>query len=79
MGTKKMTSRRLGELIGRSESYASLLRRGKRMPSTQVVLALVRVFDLDRADVLDALAEGPESFGRLVDRVAVTETPVHDP
>lgn len=68
----KMTSGEIGAKIGRSESYVSLLRRGKRTPSVDRLLVIVEVFGLKWEDVGPKLEQGPGVFGPWLDEVAFT-------
>jgi hypothetical protein len=67
----RMTSRELGAIIDRSESYASLIRRGLRTPSMEVFLKLVRHFDLNREAAILAMEAGPETFGFFLEHNAL--------
>jgi transcriptional regulator with XRE-family HTH domain len=67
-----MSSREVGRRIGRSESYVSLLRRGKREPSVAVIKKLRGEFDLDPGEFFGALEAGPEAFGQYLERAAFT-------
>lgn len=54
----RMTNAELGRLVNRSESYASLLRRDLRTPSTELFVVIVTKFHLDPREAFAALAEG---------------------
>jgi hypothetical protein len=57
-----MTNAEAGAKIGKSESYASLLRRDIRVPSSEVFALIVKTFHLDPGEAVDALAD--HRFGK---------------
>jgi hypothetical protein len=69
-----MTNAELGRRIHRSESYASLLRRNMRTPSTDLLVVILRSFRLSPSEAFDALAEG--RFGTYLENTVLT---THEP
>jgi hypothetical protein len=67
----RMTNAELGRLINRHESYASLLRRDKRTPSTELFVVIVLRFKLDPREAFAALKDG--RFGAYLEEVALTK------
>lgn len=65
-----MTNAEVGAKIGRSESYASLLRRDKRVPSTELFVRIVSTFHLDPGESLQALTD--KRFGSYLEDHALT-------
>jgi transcriptional regulator with XRE-family HTH domain len=61
-----MTNQAFGERIGRTASYVSYLRNGKRKPSFGLFVKILDAFDLETTPAMRALEGGSESFGRYL-------------
>jgi len=72
-----MTNAELGRLINRHESYASLLRRDKRTPSTDLFVVIVRRFELDPREAFAALSDG--RFGAYLEETVLTKSDKPEP
>lgn len=55
---RRMTNRQFAAEIGVTESYASLIRSGKRLPGAAAFVAIVTVFELDANEMVRAYREG---------------------
>lgn len=82
-----MTNGEFGQKIGVTDSYASYLRNGKKLPAGEVLARIIRLFNLD-ADTtkraLQAYEDGKDAFGAflrdevfMVDETEPEETQVH--
>lgn len=73
-----MTHAEVGTALGVTESYASYLRNGKRMPSAPVLSRMVEAFDLNKDQVyalMKAYSQGPAELARYLDTV-IPEVPL---
>lgn len=57
-----MTNAELGQRLGVTESYASYLRNGRRMPSGSLLAKMVEKFGMDGTGLLRAYRAGPEAL-----------------
>lgn len=57
-----MTNAEMSLKLGVTESYASYLRNGKRMPSAQVMSRMVEAFGLDGNEIFRAYKAGPDAM-----------------
>ncbi len=57
-----MTNEQFGARAGVSESMASRLRNGQRLPGAGVLSNIIQEFDLDPAAVFKAYSSGAEAF-----------------
>lgn len=62
MSGREMTNAELGRKLGVTESYASYLRNGRRMPSGTVLSKLVAELGMDGTELLRAYRSGPEAM-----------------
>ena len=64
-----MTNGEFGQKIGVTDSYASYLRNGKKLPAGEVLARIIRLFNLD-ADTtkraLQAYEDGKDAFGAFL-------------
>jgi len=70
--TRRMTHAEVGTALGVTESYASYLRNGKRMPSAPVLSRMVRVFHLDEHQtygLMKAYDQGPSALAVYLEKV----------
>jgi transcriptional regulator with XRE-family HTH domain len=66
-----MTHAELGQKLGVTESYASYLRAGKRMPSAEVLSRMIEVFNFDERTtygLMKAYREGSESLRAYLEK-----------
>jgi transcriptional regulator with XRE-family HTH domain len=69
-----MTNRQFAAEIGVTESYASLIRAGKRLPGAAALVEMVVKFELDANELIRAYREGPKALaGFLNERVPRVE------
>jgi transcriptional regulator with XRE-family HTH domain len=61
-----ITNKQLGDAIGVSESMASRLRSGKRLPSITTIVALSEYLKVSHAELVVAYTGGKERFGELI-------------
>lgn len=66
--TAPLTHREFGRRIGVSESMASRLRRGHRLPSVRTVRRIQREFGIPYDELHRACELGGPAFGQLLDR-----------
>lgn len=66
MTTTHMTNRAFGEAIGVTDSYASYLRNGQKLPSAVTLIHIVFKFKLDPIPVMTAYLGGKEAFGEYL-------------
>jgi transcriptional regulator with XRE-family HTH domain len=64
-----MTNRQFAAEIGVTESYASLIRAGKRLPGAAALVAIATVFELDANDLVRAYREGPKALAAFLAEV----------
>jgi transcriptional regulator with XRE-family HTH domain len=67
-----MTHAEVGTALGVTESYASYLRNGKRMPSAPVLSRMVETFHLDKDQVyglMKAYGHGPSELSLYLETV----------
>jgi transcriptional regulator with XRE-family HTH domain len=62
-----MTNRQFAEKIGVTESYASLIRAGKRLPGAAALVEIATVFGLDANDLFDAYRKGAKAMAELLE------------
>lgn len=62
-----MTNRQFAAAIGVTESYASLIRAGKRLPGAAALVEIAHVFDIDANALVQAYREGPRALARFLD------------
>jgi hypothetical protein len=62
----QMTNEEFGDRVGCHYSMASRLRWGQRMPGRELFGRIVREFDLDPAEALEALDGGPVVFSNYL-------------
>lgn len=58
-----MTNKDFAERIGVTDSYASYLRNGQRLPSGDLLVKIILVFELDPLRAMNAYQEGGSAFG----------------
>ena len=61
-----MTNRQFAAEIGVTESYASLIRAGKRLPGAAALVEIVIKFELDANEVVQAYARGPKALAEFL-------------
>ena len=66
-GGKRMTNRQFAEAIGVTESYASLIRAGKRLPGGAALVSIATVFDLDANQLVRAYQRGPRAVAQFLE------------
>ena len=54
------------ERVGVHHSTVSRLRSGERLPSGHLLTRIVAAYDLDKAEAMDAYAQGEEAFARFL-------------
>jgi transcriptional regulator with XRE-family HTH domain len=70
MTTDKVTNQSVADRLGIDQSYVSLIRRGIRVPSRDVVVALVEAYDVDPALLLAAYtSRDPDAFSVQFNRI----------
>ena len=67
---KEMTQPELAEAIGIEQSYLSKLENDKSLPSNDVFVRILEVFELDIGDVVDGLAQSSKNQLRTLPEVA---------
>lgn len=67
---KQMTQPDLAEALGIEQSYLSKLENDKSLPSNDVLNRILDVFELDLAELIDALGQGPRNQLRHLPDVA---------
>jgi transcriptional regulator with XRE-family HTH domain len=63
---RRMTNRQFATAIGVTESYASLIRAGKRLPGAAALVEIAIVFDLDANKLVQAYRRGPEAMAEFL-------------
>jgi len=63
-----MTNRQFAAVIGTSESYASYIRSGKRLPGMAAFVAIVTAFDLDANELVHAYRQGAHAVAEYLDK-----------
>lgn len=58
-----MTNRAFGDAIGVTNSYASYMRNGHRLPSADLLITIILTFELEPVPAMRAYQEGTEAFG----------------
>lgn len=61
-----LTNKELGDRIGVSQSMASRIRNGKRLPSIPVMIRMASYLDCDLIRLVNAHTQGANAFGVLV-------------
>lgn len=61
-----MTNRQFAAEIGVTESYASYIRAGKRLPGAAALVEIITVFELDANEVVHAYREGPKALAEYL-------------
>lgn len=61
-----VTNRSFAEKVGCTESYASYVRNGKRLPSGTTLVRIITVYKLAPIAAMDAYAKGKEAFGKFL-------------
>ena len=61
-----MTNKELGDAVKVSESMASRIRNGQRLPSVKVLVALSEQLNIRLARLIDAHLRGPQFFGEVI-------------
>lgn len=68
--SEKVTNQSVGDALGIDQSYVSLIRRGLRVPSRDVVVTLARVYEVNQAELMTAYtSEDPHDFAACFNRV----------
>ena len=57
-----MTNDEFGSRVGCHPSFASYLKRGLRMPGTDLFIEIILTFELDPVEAIDAYRAGPEGY-----------------
>jgi len=66
----KVTNQSVGDRLGIDQSYVSLIRRGIRVPSRDVVVALVEAYNPDQAQLMAAYtSRDPVAFAVCFNRI----------
>ena len=60
------TNKSFANRVGIHYTYASRLRSGDRLPSAEVLVRIIREFDLPTELALDAFTAGPQQFSRFL-------------
>lgn len=68
MPRRRVTNRQFAADIGVTESYASLIRAGKRLPGAPALVAMIVAFELDANEVVQAYRGGPKSLADFLSR-----------
>lgn len=61
-----MTNKAFASEIGVTDSYASYLRNGQRLPSGDLLVKIILTFDLPRDPAMNAYREGATAFGKFL-------------
>jgi transcriptional regulator with XRE-family HTH domain len=64
---KRVTNRQFAADVGITESYASLIRSGKRLPGAQALVTIVTVYAIDANELVTAYRQGPKALARFLD------------
>lgn len=78
---EKLTNRDFATKLDITESYASYLKSGGRLPRAHLLIKMIRTFDLDPNAAMSAYDDGPESFGAYLRREVFNknaEKPSHE-
>jgi transcriptional regulator with XRE-family HTH domain len=66
----RVTNQSVADKLGIDQSYVSLIRRGIRVPSRDVVVALVEAYDVDAGMLLAAYtSRDPAAFSAQFNRI----------
>jgi transcriptional regulator with XRE-family HTH domain len=57
-----VTNRQFAADIGVTESYASLIRSGKRLPGAAALVEIAVMFELDANELIQAYRRGPRAL-----------------
>ena len=77
MTTHKITNYEFGDAIGCDFTMASRVRRGERLPSRDLLANIVKAYNLDANDALDACVSG-EEFAKYLDEMIFNPLKVDD-
>jgi len=66
--TAKLTNQDFASRVGITDSYASYLKNGQRLPSGDVLVKIIQEFELDAYAAMDAYREGGAVFGAFLRR-----------
>lgn len=58
-----MTNEDFAAKVGVTDSYASYLRNGKRLPSGDLLVTIIMKFELDPIPAMKAYQDGSDAFG----------------
>jgi transcriptional regulator with XRE-family HTH domain len=64
----RMTNEEFGDRVGITDSYASYLRNGRRMPSAHLLMRIIRAFQLDPITTWNAYEKGSDEFSKYLRR-----------
>jgi transcriptional regulator with XRE-family HTH domain len=64
---RRMTNRQFAVAIGVTESYASLIRAGKRLPGAAALVSIATVFNLDANQLVRAYQRGPIAVAQFLE------------
>lgn len=73
-----MTNEEFAGHLDVTDSYASYLRNGKRLPSGDLLVNIILTFELDPVPAMKAYQEGGNSFGAFL-REHVFNAPSNEP
>lgn len=62
----RMTNKEFAERVDVTDSYASYLRNGQRMPSGDLLVRIILTFELDPFSAMNAYQEGGDAFGAFL-------------
>jgi hypothetical protein len=62
----RLTLEQFGAQVGISESYASYVKNGRRLPSGNVLVQIILAFELEPVPAMTAYQDGREAFGKFI-------------
>lgn len=73
--TMNLTNPAFGAIVGIDTSYASYLRNGRRIPSAALLIHIIKQFDLNPTEAMDAFVAGRECFGEYLRDTVFEQNP----
>lgn len=62
----RMTNKEFAERVDVTDSYASYLRNGQRLPSGDLLVRIILTFEMDPISAMNAYKEGGDAFGAFL-------------
>ncbi len=75
----RVTNPEFGDTVGCDYTTASRLRSGERLPSRSLLSSIVKAYNLDANEALDAADKGGEEFAKYLDEMVFNPPDTDNP